>query len=310
MSQLQTRRQGLNTSLQSLWHCSDNCQYSVWAEKLKSSGAYKFWRLCLDRSLNALINNTDPGLNWGVGETDPKENLLGGIFALLDTQCTTTDESHQLTAAGYDLIAAALGRWLPYNVTTGYSSSPSTATYIRCVYAIGYLLAIYIWLHYIDVVLHSTLNTSTVDGPNNARLLSFVEGGAPLQAIWNMGDISYARLEKMFRNVSDSLTAAVCAAGRPGVTEPARENVMHYATCVELRWGWLAFPAALVVASWALLGMTVRATAGQLLWNASPLALALHWPNGAGLFRSSRDGKHGKLYTEESMEEMAKLITI
>ena len=91
-----------------------------------------------------LVRSTDPSLNWGLGDTTPEENIRGGTFALLDTQCTSPDKNAQLTAAGYDLRMAALGRWLPYNVTKGYSRSPSTAPYARCVYAMDYLFAAYL----------------------------------------------------------------------------------------------------------------------------------------------------------------------
>lgn len=144
-----------------------------------------------------------------------------------------------------------------------------------------------------------------MDDPSGIARLNFVEGGLPLQAVWNMGNMSYGRLE-IFRNVSDSPTAAVRAGGMEGVSEDARGDALHYATCLEVRWAWIALPAALVLATAVLLSLTVAATTSQPLWKGSPLTLAFYWPKGA----ASCGKQPGRLETEETMDEMAKSITI
>lgn len=59
---------------------------------------------------------------------------------------------------------------------------------------------------------------------------------------------------------------------------------MHYATCLEVQWGWIAFPALLALYALALLlGVVVTTIEGETpIWKHSPLAWLFQTPEGFG----------------------------
>ncbi|KAH8816694.1 hypothetical protein F5884DRAFT_873444 [Xylogone sp. PMI_703] len=255
------------------------------------------------RLQETVVESTDPFLVWGYGD-DNGTSL--GAMALLDTYCTTAQENSQLTTQGYKLNTT---RWTPYNVTVGYSNSPLTAPFSRCIYAIDYLFADDLYFTYLVNYFNGTITANIF---NENFIVGQVSGPQPLQAMYNVGNFEYNRVEEIFHNISDSMTAFIRSAGEDGLSDPATGEVLHHETCLRVKWAWLAMPAALVLLTVVCFAWTITATIGDPAWKQSPLAMVFHGPWAAnpsqayGLMQS----QIAKLNTVEGMEEVAKSIVV
>lgn len=99
-----------------------------------------------------------------------------------------------------------------------------------------------------------------------------------------MGNFSYSRVEDIFRNVSESMTAYMRSAGAKGVSDPATGVVLRYAVCLHMEWAWLTLPAVLVLLMLLFFVFILITTKEQPVWKDSP-----HCPGSttSHLFRES-----------------------
>lgn len=144
-------------------------------------------------------------------------------------------------------------------------------------------------------------------------LLVDFEGPVMMQGIYNWGHTSLERVQSIIANISDSLTTHIRKhGGTPQVlgslnfSRDVQGNVYHYATCLEVEWSWLSFPASLAILTALLLLMVVNSTKmqGDSTWKASPLAWILR---AEGPDREAFPSSHGSC---EKMKERSKQIAV
>ncbi|KAL7933972.1 hypothetical protein V8C35DRAFT_280290 [Trichoderma chlorosporum] len=250
-----------------------------------------------------LVNSTDPFLIWGYGDNNGTSN---GAMAVIDTRCTTEEENAKLAAQGYEVNAT---RWLPYNVTIGYSNSPVAAPFSNCTYAIDYLFASDLYQQYLVDFFNGTITANIF---NENFVVGEVTGPQPLQVMYNVGHFDFERVEGIFGNISDSMTAYIRGAGQAELSSPATGEVMHYDTCLQVQWGWLALPAALVFLVIIFLVWTIVVTAGQPVWKTSPLTMVFHGPWSSGSLEAYglSQERAAQLETSDGMEDASKSIFV
>jgi hypothetical protein len=115
-------------------------------------------------------------------------------------------------------------------------------------------------------------------------------------------------VEAVFRNIADSLTAQLRQMPAVNASGPAMGYITSNETCVQVRWGWLAFPAALVALMILLfIAMLLETRGGEERdrnWKSSPLALMYHGLDQDTLF----EHKHGGTNRVEGMIEDAEQL--
>lgn len=103
---------------------------------------------------------------------------------------------------------------------------------------------------------------------------------AELLQVYDYGSVSLESLNSTFQNISQSITTYMRERGNANHSEPVRGIVLHGQTCLEVRWGWLALPAALVVLTllfFIAMIIQTRPTGNRAqIWKSSPLALMYH----------------------------------
>ncbi|KAH8750288.1 hypothetical protein F5883DRAFT_579562 [Diaporthe sp. PMI_573] len=142
------------------------------------------------------------------------------------------------------------------------------------------------------------------------KLMDF-EGPVIMQGMYNWGHTGFERVQSIMGNISNSFTTHIRKhGGTPQVlgslnfSRDVQGKVYHYATCLQVEWPWLSFPASLAVLTILLLFMVVRSTKRQghesSLWKASPLA----W-----ILRAERPGHEGFPSSHGSCEKMKERST-
>lgn len=235
------------------------------------------------------------GISWGTIYA-PDGSVL--YSSLVDTHCPAGigTLSDQNTSAG--------ARWLPYNfnlteadlVQSDHGSIigfhlPGDVTSLLdsgCLY----LLSADITGSSIKGYLSGAVQqegavgmSSAGHGPATAFL--FIEkfrGPEAVRNIYNWGHTDFERVHDVVANISDSFTTYIRTHGGVslvlGGTELATDvqgNVYHHATCLQVQWPWLSYPASLAVLTTLFFLMVVKATKRQRgsVWKASPLAWVL-----------------------------------
>ena len=98
--------------------------------------------------------------------------------------------------------------------------------------------------------------------------------------VYDYGNVSLESLNSTFQNISQSITTYMRETGNANHSEPAGGNVLRGETCLEVHWGWLALPAALVVLTllfFIVMIIQTRPTGNRAqIWKSSPLALIYH----------------------------------
>lgn len=101
-----------------------------------------------------------------------------------------------------------------------------------------------------------------------------------LLQVYDFGNVSLESLNSTFQNISQSITTYMRDTGDPNHSDPVRGIVLHAQTCLGVRWGWLALPAALVVMTllfFIVMIIQTRPTGNRAqIWKSSPLALIYH----------------------------------
>jgi hypothetical protein len=112
-----------------------------------------------------------------------------------------------------------------------------------------------LWEEYLNDFLHSTLTTTIYD----YAVLEDLSGPQSLQALYDNGNTSYVIIEEAFENMSESLTNYMRLNGQVNQSVTVTGQVLHYATCLNVQWGWIALPAVVVLGTCALLAFTMFA---------------------------------------------------
>lgn len=231
-------------------------------------------------------------------------------FGVIDTQCATPDDLSRLAAQNLTILEPQPpGRWrrlrIPYAFGTNATERllPASLLDRRCVYLMDTSTAAGIetdvlWKLYDGTDLSASLlgndvpvaNQTLASGPwlsllgshSTLRTVSIRSGGPELmQRIYNYGDYSFDVLDEIMANVSESLTRFMRSeASTPEYATPATGVAWRAGTCLSVRWGWLAFPAALTACVLAFLAAVAAAAARSRLppWKESLLAWVLYGP--------------------------------
>ncbi|KIW26377.1 uncharacterized protein PV07_09477 [Cladophialophora immunda] len=247
---------------------------------------------------------TGPSLNW-------TQDSYFDTSSILDTKCLSQNESRQLAALGYRIDPAS--RWLPYDMTFNpdmdyiqYSTFPESLLGHNCLYifTLGFPTGLQ---KYLSKFFSGTL-TGELNGDGN--LVGF-DGPQVLQAVYNFGDMTVDSVDSMFQNAAKSLTTYIRQNGASANSAPVTGQVLHYATCLGVKWPLLSFPAALVVLTLAFFIAVLVTTKDFDVWKSSPLALIFH-----GLYAPSpelrdQDARGGDvLATVGQMEQVSKSLSV
>lgn len=237
------------------------------------------------------------GISWGT-IYGPDGSAL--YSSLVDTQCPAAIEtlSDRDTSVG--------SRWLPYNLTLTeadvmLSDLGSIMSFhlrlpddIKSLLDSGclYLLSASSTKHSIQRYLSGAVEDEvaigmTSSGHGSGSMLIYIEhfqGPEVVRNIYNWGLTDFERVQSVVANISDSLTTYIRTHGGnppiPGGTKlptDVKGKIYHYATCLQVEWPWLSYPASLVVLTTLFFLMVVKATRrqGNSVWKASPLAWVL-----------------------------------
>lgn len=236
---------------------------------------------------------------WG---TVPDWSGFPAYLALLDTQCPTEIKTSMNSTPSVE------GRWLPYDLNLTDPDHKESIPYSN---TSGVYTPYYTQVHFPDdiasliengclylvspddIILH-TLNYligTVVAGEmlvrntdSEIQSMSGFTGPDIIRSIYNWGHTDFERVQGTFANISDSFTAYIRThGGSPQLSNSTtfprdvQGKVYHYATCLEVQWPWLSYPASLAVLTTLFFLIVVEATRRQRasVWKGSPLAWVL-----------------------------------
>lgn len=135
--------------------------------------------------------------------------------------------------------------------------------------------------------------------------LGLVEGVGVLQTIYNHGNIDFERIDNIFKNASDSMTNFIRQNANTSYSAPVKGQVHHYAVCLDVKWGWMAFPASLVALSVIFCVLIIITTTARKseIWKSSPLAMIYHGPYTRVITTTIDGGRGSAQQTEASLED-------
>lgn len=247
----------------------------------------------------------------------------GGLafLTLIDTQCSSAIQTPS------SLNPSRGQRWLPYNYNLSIPFNPNfmdetplpddamSLLESGCLYLISPDSIIDVATLYLRGSIEAKGSGYSGSQLTNISVTSLTdfEGTVPMQGMYNWGHTSFERVQSIIANISISLTTHIRKhGGTPQVlgslnfSRDVQGNVYHYATCLQVEWLWLSFPASLAVLTALLLLMVVGSTKtqGDSMWKASPLAWILRAEGpGRAVFPSS----HGSC---DKMKERSKEIAV
>lgn len=234
------------------------------------------------------------GTAWGTIYTPDDD--YGSYLALIDTHCSAGIQ----TLSSRD--SSVGGRWVPYDfsladadverdeddIIIGFHLPDDVTSLLDngCLYlmsAISTFSSVQMSLIGMVQGLPSAI-AGQVGGSLNIEEMSGFEGPQVVRSIYNWGHTDFDRVQSVAANISDSLTTYIRTHGGspqvPGSTKFPRGvegKVYHYATCLQVQWPWLSYPASLVVLTTWFFLMVIEVTRrrGNSVWKASPLAWIL-----------------------------------
>jgi hypothetical protein len=222
---------------------------------------------------------------------------------ILDTECTSADDNVFLKTQGFD-VEQSQERWMLINGLDpeGSSRNSSLSRSLldrKCLYMagvdFGQTLPQMVQQLFADKIIFN--------GRTDTAL-------PIMQHIYDDGRVGFDHIQQIFANVSDAMTQYIRMNGAANWSDPATGQVNHYATCIKVRWPWLAFPAALTALTIIYFVVVVASSSLQQmpLWKASILAWIFRTPSslrmGGGL------GPEPSVRTTAEMDDWAKNIVV
>lgn len=220
-------------------------------------------------------------------------------FALVDTHCSDGVK----IPSGRN--SSADGRWLPYDFTftdtdtvlgklggpVGFHLPDDVTSLLDngCLYLMSGGSTMYHAEQYLSGTIRAEgqsiiTNTPAIAGSSTIRAVSRFEGPQIVRSLHNWGHTDFERVQSVLANISDSLTTYIRTHG--GSSEllgserfqrDVQGKVYHYATCLQVQWPWISYPASLAVLTTSFFWMVIEVTKrqGTSVWKASPLAWVL-----------------------------------
>lgn len=248
---------------------------------------------------------------WGKTDQDA-EGFSYLISGILDLTCINSEERQALQRSGYTIEDSE--KWLPYNVTFNPADKipddlqdvyPRPLLTHHCLYLMDALFMGSLWDSYLYYYFNGTIQGQYAYGTR----LTMLEGPQPLQTMYNYGDIDFARVEESFANISDSLTNHIRENGNINQSVTAAGQVLHYATCLDVQWSWVAFPASMVAISIVFCILTILTVAVKKseIWKSSQLTMVYNGPYVGALVD---DGKYAQGFSSGVERETKPTISL
>lgn len=283
------------------------------------------------RLTETLIERSDP-VAWGnysryrLGDSIISNPYVLYNLSLLDIQCLSKIEMDTLRATGYDIDGST--RWHFYSVPTPIlweyedpgTFLPDTRLFEQllgrgCLFTIStaFIDDLKAALELMDI-LKSPINISgnvIVQGSGPNLWVRDYEGSEALKQIYDVGRIDFPRVEEIFSNISEVITEFIRKNAVSNYSAPATGKVFHYATCLEVNWGWIAYPAAVVGLTILYCSSVVVFTTRQHLptWKSSYLPWLLRGPS-RDLWQVNGPVHGGMPITSRVMNEESKAIVL
>jgi len=201
--------------------------------------------------LEETLVDSAPG-EWGASEY---AEIYGK--ATIDVECLSEQDRLDLEAANYHIPLAQ--KWMGFNISWAFwedrknTTLPQSMASRGCVYVYddvgdtslrnyyAELFQGYLWAH--------------VGAESDPWMMN---GPLAQQQIFNWGnDLSFQRVTDTFTNISIAMTNHLRQSGNANMSEPAVGEVLRAQTCLQVRWPWLSFLAALAVISWSFFAGTL-----------------------------------------------------
>ncbi|KAK2611441.1 hypothetical protein N8I77_004780 [Diaporthe amygdali] len=285
-------------------------------------------------SLNPCVNIYNATISAGILEehlvASSSDTAWGTIYdiqglpvynALIDTQCSAQIQTL------LNQNSSVESRWLPYdlNVTDPYDAGddiglPPQSDFTSlldngCLYLTSHFITKSLPDYFTGMVrgLASMGPAASQTMATNLMLTTDFQGPELIRNIYNWGHTDFERVQSIFSNISDSLTTYIRTHGRQqlagstNLSKDAQGKMYHNATCLQVRWPWISFPASLTALATIFFLVVVEATGrrGTSVWKASPLAWVLR-ADGLGNEQISSSSTR----TCEGMEERSKQIAV
>ncbi|KAK8109247.1 hypothetical protein PG984_015048 [Apiospora sp. TS-2023a] len=144
-----------------------------------------------------------------------------------------------------------------------------------------------------------------------------MDGPPQIRALYNDSFASFESVSKAFTNIAEALTMRVRLHGDPNASDTARNvlnkpalgSVFEQKTCIEVRWPFLAFPAALAALTTAFIVIVIIQSSRDVnatnSWKSSLLPMVFHGFSLNGHDSGNGDGEVG-LSSLRDMEGAAK----
>jgi hypothetical protein len=259
------------------------------------------------RVVNGILNEEQTSADFDVSPT----GTAGGFFnysTAVDVGCLPAGQRQFLINHGYDISPNTT--WIWYNGTDfsqtynensfdNITEEVTSKLNLDCMYGVYFASA-----DAIAIFMKTYFNGSII--PDQSGFT----GPSVVQQLYNQSSASIASVSLTMQNVAESMTRYMRQNGAQNVSSPAVGLVYHEDTCVHIRWGWLAFPAALICLSILFLVLMILDNARQPAtsqdWKSSPLPLLFH-----GLDRDTVAQYDAIEPTEKSaMQDIAKAMRV
>lgn len=248
-----------------------------------------------------------------------QDNSLKAL-ATVNVGCLSLALRQALVGIGYTINDTT--EWIGYrgprsfgNATVGAESSnavPNVTVPAECQYMIYTPTTMSL-----DYFMNSFLNGSVINDPGSSY--DYVTTGpVQLNRFFNTGRVSFEDVSAIFSSISDSMTAYIRQTAPASTytgdnqlddnhTAPAKGQVFQTETCIHVRWGYIAFPVALVVLTIIFLVVMIIETSRYHngdAFKSSSLALLFH-----GLDAEARS-QYGEMGSVRDMEVAAKQMRV
>ncbi|KAI1469257.1 uncharacterized protein F4812DRAFT_422540 [Daldinia caldariorum] len=236
-------------------------------------------------------------------------------LGIVDTKCLTPQNKSTIINQGYVIDESQ--RWLPYNASFytggGDLSTVNISTSLlaqKCLYFMDNGFVSSFGPFVIGGYFNGALKGAGGHNGKDGLTISEFDGPDIIRSIYNYGRVDFDHIQGIFSNISESLTTYIRTNGNENYSEPAVGEVFHYATCIRVRWEWIAFPSLLVFLTMVLLIWTICSKESRTFpaWKASPLPWLMYGPDSSGLF--NRDELEEIEYETDEMERISRVITI
>ena len=244
-------------------------------------------------------------------------------LAMADLSCLDQPAAQipRLRRLGYRF--ADSDRWLPINSTIEngtLGSSPVThigtgeETSIvpaHCIYQINPItlnsVNYFVGPAFFEGFVNASSSTGGLSGPPSLQVLQGANLPPNGSETYLLPSLAY--LQSVMQNVTDSMTTYVRSHGNENYSQPAVGQVHHYATCVKVRWPYVAYASSVVVLLLVFFISTVISTIPDNDFKSSSLATLFHGFEGETrqYIDSTTIGQENRI---EELERFAKKLEV